>query len=73
MERRCPEHDTPLESTGKHWHCDQCAADYRVRGRCATCGAELERVAACGATNWFCNTCNELKSKATVIQDMVRV
>lgn len=72
MERLCPIHNTPLVSQGKLWHCDACDADYRVRGTCATCGAELERIAACGASNWWCNSCNELKSKSTVSTDMVR-
>ena len=41
--------------------------------RCRDCGEELERLAACGATNWWCNRCNELKSKSRVKTEMVKV
>ncbi len=71
MERLCPACNIPLESQGGHWHCGQCHTDYRLRGLCNTCGAELERLAACGATNWFCPQCNELKSKSVVQTELV--
>jgi hypothetical protein len=71
MERLCPIHQTPLEPNGKLWHCEACQGDYRVRGTCNTCGAELERLQACGASNWFCNQCNELKSKSAVTTGLV--
>ncbi|WP_028535671.1 zinc ribbon domain-containing protein [Paludibacterium yongneupense] len=73
MEKLCPVHATPLESGGRFWHCQACAADYRLLGRCGSCGAELERIAACGASNWFCNQCNELKSKSSITTEMVKV
>ncbi|GAA5174366.1 zinc ribbon domain-containing protein [Niveibacterium umoris] len=71
MERLCPVHATPMESRGKLWHCETCAANYRVRGECADCGSELEKIAACGASNWWCNRCNELKSKSKVKTELV--
>ena len=71
MERHCPTDGTLLESRGKHWHCATCQTLFRLRGVCADCGAELERIAACGASSWFCNQCNELKSKSAVTTDLV--
>jgi len=72
MERLCPTHQTPLISRGRLWHCEQCEADYRERGLCADCGSELEHMAACGASNWWCPRCNELKSSKTVKVEMAK-
>ncbi|TOF43917.1 DNA ligase, partial [Vibrio parahaemolyticus] len=44
----------------------QCESDFKKVGFCPDCGAELEKLQACGAANYFCNTCNELKSKSRV-------
>lgn len=67
----CPKDGAPLESRGTLWHCASCAGDFRLGGRCNKCGNELERLSACGAVNWFCNHCNELKSKSVVEYHMV--
>ncbi|MGL5088506.1 MAG: zinc-ribbon domain-containing protein [Cetobacterium sp.] len=34
---------------------------------CPECGSELEKLAACGSLSFWCNKCNELKSRKTVI------
>ncbi|MGL4909692.1 MAG: zinc-ribbon domain-containing protein [Cetobacterium sp.] len=34
---------------------------------CPECGEELEKLAACGSLSFWCNKCNELKSRKTVI------
>ncbi|GAA5786557.1 YfgJ family double zinc ribbon protein [Chitiniphilus shinanonensis] len=34
--------------------------------RCPDCGQPLEVMKACGATSYFCNHCNELKSSQRV-------
>lgn len=70
MSDTCPTHNTHLVAQGKLWFCAACNAQYRLRGTCATCNQELERLMACGATNWFCNHCNALQSKATVKFDL---
>jgi len=72
MKLSCPVHGTEMEVRGKGAYCSACQSDYRYRAICATCGAELERLQACGASNWFCNQCNELKSKSTVNGAWVR-
>ncbi|XZG71251.1 YfgJ family double zinc ribbon protein [Chitinibacteraceae bacterium HSL-7] len=33
---------------------------------CPDCGAELEVLKACGARDYFCPRCNELKSRSRV-------
>ncbi|GGP27432.1 YfgJ family double zinc ribbon protein [Silvimonas amylolytica] len=33
---------------------------------CPDCGKPLEELVACGARDYFCNSCNELKSKTRV-------
>lgn len=62
----CPVHGTGLESRGTLWHCEACGRHYQLIGLCNKCGGDLEKLCACGAVNWFCNHCNELKSKSTV-------
>ncbi|WP_104028540.1 zinc ribbon domain-containing protein [Vibrio jasicida] len=61
----CPTCDIELEWTGQY-HCNQCESDYKKVGFCPDCDTELEKLQACGAANYFCNSCNELKSKSRV-------
>ena len=69
----CPLHQTPLNGNGLVLHCALCQADYRLCAHCPDCGAQLERLQACGASNWFCNRCNELKSKSAVQAELVKI
>lgn len=39
---------------------------------CPTCKKELERIAACGATNYFCNHCKKLVSSKGVLIEEVK-
>ncbi|HAS3205027.1 TPA: DNA ligase [Vibrio cholerae] len=57
MDNPCPTCGQELEWTGQY-HCSACTVDY--------CGSELEKLQACGAANYFCNQCNELKSKSKI-------
>ncbi len=61
----CPQCQHELIWNGGY-HCDHCDLDFKKVGFCPDCGAEMEKLAACGATNYFCNQCNELKSKSRV-------
>ncbi|MBV8049275.1 MAG: zinc ribbon domain-containing protein [Paludibacterium sp.] len=72
MEKRCPADQSELVSQGKAWACPTCGAHYRVQGHCMDCGAEMERLQACGASNWFCPQCNELKSRTRVRTSLAR-
>ncbi|KHD23922.1 DNA ligase [Vibrio caribbeanicus] len=64
-ENHCPKCEQELEWQG-HYHCNQCDIDYTKVVFCPDCNAQLEKLQACGAANYFCNTCNELKSKSRV-------
>jgi hypothetical protein len=72
MQLLCPTHQTPLTSHGRSLHCEACQANYRVQGTCNECGAELEHLQACGASNWFCTHCNALKSKSVITTELVK-
>ncbi|MEH0688410.1 zinc ribbon domain-containing protein [Vibrio cholerae] len=61
----CPSCQQELEWNG-HYHCTQCQHDYNKIGWCPQCDSELEKLQACGAANYFCNQCNELKSKSAI-------
>lgn len=64
-ENLCPVCEKELEWDGQY-HCTACDAHYKKVGFCPECNAELEKLQACGAANYFCNTCNELKSKSKI-------
>lgn len=36
---------------------------------CPKCNQELEVLSSCGAVNYFCNTCNELKSSKSILTE----
>ncbi|MDR9830231.1 zinc ribbon domain-containing protein [Vibrio sp. FNV 38] len=46
--------------------CSECATKYKKIGYCPDCSMELEKLQACGSASYFCNCCNELKSKSRV-------
>jgi predicted amidophosphoribosyltransferase len=59
----CPSCDKELE-WDNGYVCSDCNKSYKKRAFCPDCEAELEKLQACGAASYFCNTCNELKSKS---------
>ncbi|WP_162046986.1 zinc ribbon domain-containing protein [Vibrio taketomensis] len=61
----CSKCQHPLVWQGQY-HCEHCVKDYIKVGFCPDCEAQLEKLQACGASNYFCNSCNELKSKSRV-------
>lgn len=69
----CPSDANPLDATARGWHCNQCQANYQLRGVCDQCGESLERLQACGAVSWFCNHCNQLKSSRSVQIELLRI
>ncbi|WP_260261142.1 zinc ribbon domain-containing protein [Vibrio intestinalis] len=64
-QNQCPTCDSELDWQG-HYQCTQCDVSFKKVGFCPDCEAELEKLQACGAANYFCNSCNELKSKSRV-------
>ncbi|MGF1722588.1 zinc ribbon domain-containing protein [Vibrio kyushuensis] len=61
----CPKCENSLEWVG-HYSCFSCEVDYTKKAFCPDCDAELEKLQACGSASYFCNSCNELKSKSRV-------
>lgn len=45
------------------YYCETCEKTFVKRANCDKCGNEAELLASCGAAQFFCNHCNELKSK----------
>ncbi|MBP9596961.1 MAG: zinc ribbon domain-containing protein [Fusobacteriaceae bacterium] len=64
----CPNCGEEIEKdgiTGKY-SCKSCGKTYGKRAKCDVCDSELELLEACGAQQFFCDTCKELKSRRTV-------
>lgn len=66
MQNQCPECDKELDWDSGAYQCNDCNKTYTKVAFCPDCDAELERLRACGALAYFCNTCNEQKSKSRV-------
>ncbi len=66
MENNCPKCNANLEWDGDGYFCQSCERHYRQQAYCDKCQAPLEKLQACGALNYFCKRCNELKSKSTI-------
>ncbi|WP_295904486.1 zinc ribbon domain-containing protein [uncultured Vibrio sp.] len=62
---RCPKCEQPLEWNGEY-SCSSCEVSYAKQAYCPDCTALLEKLQACGSASYFCNSCNELKSKSRV-------
>ncbi len=60
----CPQCNKALEWDAGLYLCRDCSLSYKKVAYCPDCSAELEKLQACGAESYFCNTCNELKSKS---------
>ncbi|KHT64482.1 DNA ligase [Photobacterium gaetbulicola] len=62
----CPNCQLELEWQDGKYHCESCSTVFIKKAFCPDCEAELEKLQACGAASYFCNSCNELKSKSRV-------
>ncbi|MCK6265387.1 zinc ribbon domain-containing protein [Vibrio sp. ZSDE26] len=62
-DNNCPKCEISLEWVG-HYSCPSCEVGFDKQAFCPDCDAELEKLQACGSASYFCNTCNELKSKS---------
>jgi hypothetical protein len=62
----CPKCSKELEWVSGSYHCSDCTITYNKVAFCPACDSELEKLQACGAVSYFCNTCNETKSKSAV-------
>ncbi|MFM2482862.1 zinc ribbon domain-containing protein [Celerinatantimonas sp. YJH-8] len=64
----CPDCEQPLSHPAPgQWRCDHCHQNFKKEAYCSVCQQPLQVLQACGAVNYFCNHCNELKSKRTSI------
>ena len=62
----CPSCNNELNWNEGFYQCKPCHSTYKKAAYCPDCEAELERLLACGAESYFCNSCNEQKSKSRV-------
>ena len=65
-ENLCPQCTTELEWDRDGYLCSDCNTKYKKIAFCPECDQLLEKLQACGAASYFCNHCNELKSKSRV-------
>jgi RecJ-like exonuclease len=62
----CPECQGELLQVASLWHCEHCHGQFIQTPHCDQCGSVLDVLKACGAVDYFCNQCNEMKSKRLV-------
>lgn len=68
MELNCPKCEHELSRSGElKRHCESCNSDFKLHIACNECGDEIERLKACGAVSFWCNNCNEMKSKSSAV------
>ena len=68
MELACPKCHQNIEGGSvqkQKYHCAACNSDFELHFTCDKCGDKLTLLQACGATNLWCDKCNELKSKSS--------
>lgn len=67
----CPNCHQELDWDGGYV-CNKCEVRVKKLAFCPDCQAQLEKLQACGAASYFCNSCNELKSKSRVRVEFVQ-
>ena len=65
-QNNCPSCEQALEWQEGKYYCANCSTTLLKKAFCPDCDAELEKLQACGSASYFCNSCNELKSKSRV-------
>jgi len=72
MQQLCPQCQTTLERSGdSKRYCTSCDKNFVITIKCNKCGDALKRLKACGAVNFWCDQCNELKSKSSAIYNLI--
>ncbi|WP_413285075.1 zinc ribbon domain-containing protein [Vibrio sp. MA40-2] len=66
VKNSCPTCNSELQWDAGSYQCTECNITYSKLAFCPSCEAELEKLQACGSVSYFCNTCNEMKSKSAV-------
>jgi len=68
MQLQCPKCQAEVVRSGElKRHCESCDSNFTLHIACNECGQELERLKACGAVSFWCEQCNELKSKSSAL------
>ncbi|PSW65733.1 DNA ligase [Photobacterium leiognathi subsp. mandapamensis] len=62
----CPQCNSILSWKNQGYFCDFCQQEVKKTVFCPECNEQLEKLQACGSASYFCNYCNELKSKSRV-------
>lgn len=62
----CPTCNHDLIKNGNTYSCTNCNKELIKVSYCPTCNDKLEKLAACGSVSFWCNSCNELKSKKEI-------
>lgn len=62
-----------LEKIGNEYICKKCGKKYVKKAHCPKDKEELEKLAACGSVSYWCNRCNELKSRKDVIYSLEEI
>ncbi|KMV31261.1 DNA ligase [Photobacterium swingsii] len=65
-ENKCPCCHSELAWQANQYRCETCQTTLIKQAFCPDCDTELEKLQACGSASYFCNSCNELKSKSRV-------
>jgi len=69
----CPTCNAELERSGElKRHCNECHSDFKIEITCRECGDVLQRLKACGAVSFWCEKCNEQKSKSTAVYTFIK-
>lgn len=67
MQNLCPKCHLELDWQLEGYFCQHCNTHFEKEAFCDICSQKLEKLKACGAVNYFCEQCNELKSKSKIL------
>ena len=71
---KCPDCDQEgVDPRHRESSCTACGHSFTLVAHCPQCASELERVQACGAVDFFCNSCNSLVSKRSARFELTSV
>ncbi|MDX8336139.1 zinc ribbon domain-containing protein [Candidatus Cetobacterium colombiensis] len=70
---KCLNCGNELEKIGNEYVCKVCKKRYIKKAYCPIDKSELEKLAACGSISYWCNTCNELKSRKDAIYKLEEI
>lgn len=69
----CPACSGRLAAGAEYYRCEDCARQFERKMSCNVCGDPITPLKACGAVDYFCHRCNELKSKSALVSRWVEI